>query len=355
MKKFVYILTLMVMVASCQRAPQFRVSGNITDAEGSTLVFEQLALKQTVVLDSVVLNQDGKFCFKQERPAYPELYRLKVGKKQLILAADSTTEHIQISTSLDSLVYAEVSGSENTNKISELRRMLRYSPLDEYKQFAKQTILSDPRSIVAYYALFQQKAGEFVFDIYDKSDRHYYQAVATAWNAFMPESERSKAVYKLTLDVIQQERQETKRLMMQEFIANSENTFLDFSLPDENGKMRYLSDLKGRVFVLDFSAVGMEKSAAYIFELRELYNKYNARGLEIYSVSADQNRLLWEDSAENLPWITVRGDNGVYEDAFTMYNVQQIPTIFLFDKSGEIVGRFADFESLDKAINRCLN
>ncbi len=354
MKKALYIIIVLLAAAGCQRAEKFSVEGNISGAEGKTLVLEHMALKQTVVLDSVVLKQDGRFRFREASPAYPELYRLRIDKKQLVLAIDST-EHIYVSTSLDSMQYAQVEGSEKTNLIASLRLKLRNEPLEDYKQFAKETILKDPRSTVAYYALFQQKAGEFVFDLYDKTDRPYFQSVATAWNAFMPDNERSKAVYKLTLDVIQQERTETKRLLMQQFIAEAENTFLDISLPDENGKLRYLSDLKGSVFVLDFSAVGMEKSAAYIFELRELYNRYHSRGFEIYSVSADSNRLLWEDSAANLPWITVRGENTIYEDAFTQYNVQQIPTIFLFNRKGEIEGRFADFTSLGKAIEKCLN
>ena len=57
---------------------------------------------------------------------------------------------------------------------------------------------------------------------------------------------------------------------------------------------RSLSDLRGKVIVLDFSAIEMEQSKGYIFELRELYNRYQSRGMAIYSVSLDRNKLLWE-------------------------------------------------------------
>ena len=353
MKKNIFMGILALLVASCS-APSFRIEGNIQGAEGKKLYLEQLALNNTLLLDSAVLPADGRFRFKQHAPEFAELYRLRLDKSIFVFAVDSA-EHISLAVSADSLSYfAYVEGSEHTNQITALRRSLRFSVAEDHKQLARETILSDPRSIVAYYALFQQKAGQFVFDLYDKADRPYFSAVATAWNAFMPDNPRSKAVYKLTLDAIQQERQEANRQAMRQFITDSENTFLDISLPDENGKLRYLSDLRGRVFVLDFSAIAMEKSAAYIFALRDIYNKYNPKGLEIYSVSADTNRLLWEDSAENLPWITVRGENGMYEDAFAQYNVQQIPTLYLFNRQGEILGRYTDLEALDKAIEVCL-
>ena len=353
MKKIVFLtLSLAVLLSSCSKQ-KFTIEGNISGAEGKTLYLEQLALNQTTLLDSVRLKADGKFCFREKATEYAELYRLRLDKNRLIVAVDST-ETITVDCMLDSMNYALVAGSQTSNDITSLRYSLLHNTQEEHKQYAREVILKDPRSLTAYYALFQQKAGQFVFDLYDKADRSYFSAVATAWNAFMPDNPRSKAVYKLTLDAIQQERQELNRQTMMQFIADSENAFLDISLTDENGKLRYLSDLRGKVFVLDFSAVAMEKGAAYIFALRDIYNKYSQKGLEIYSVSADTNKLLWEDSAQNLPWITVRGDNGMHEEAFTLYNVQQIPTLYLFNKQGEIVGRYTDFEALSKAIDVCL-
>ena len=80
------------------------------------------------------------------------------------------------------------------------------------------------------------------------------------------------------------------------FIDEAENSVLDITLPDEMGEMQSLSDLQGDVVILDFSSSEMENSVGYNFELRELYNKYQKRGLEIYSVSIDRNKLLWEQT-----------------------------------------------------------
>ena len=341
-------------MTACTSTEPLKISGALSGGEGQTLYFEQLALQNTLTIDSITLNEEGKFSFKHVPEDYPELYRLRTGQKTMIIAADSAT-HIKVESSVDSMTYfAHADQSASTDIISALRLSLRDSSLNAHKTFARKVILGNPLSIAAYYALFQQKAGEYVFDLYDKADRPYYSAVATAWHTFRPENPRSKALYKLTLDAIQQERKQINRQNVQELIANSENAFLDISLPDENGDTIRLSELRGKVFMLDFSAIGMQDGATYIFELRELYNRYHSRGLEIYSVSADQNRLLWEDSAKNLPWITVRGDLAMNETAFMQYNVQQLPSVFLFDKSGEIVGRYYDFESISKAIDKLL-
>jgi thioredoxin-related protein len=98
----------------------------------------------------------------------------------------------------------------------------------------------------------------------------------------------------------------------------------------------------------------MENNVAYTFELRELYNKYKSRGFEIYQVSLDRSKLLWEDASANVPWISVRDESGANTSYISSYNVQSIPTMFLMDKKGVIVTRANDFKTLDAEIAKLL-
>lgn len=355
MKKYVFLLAVAGLLFSCQKGPKFEIDARISGwgEDGKPVYLERLALSGISVLDSVQPASGGVFQLQVLSPEYPELYRLRLGKKTFVFTVDST-EKIVLTGSARQFQYLDCAEHEKTKKITELRRSLAENTLDAHKRFARELILQDPRSTVAYYALFQQKDGGWVFDPYEPEDRPYFSAVATAWHAFMPENERSKALYNLVSDAIHTERQQYNRQVIQQFIEQSESAFLEIELPDENGNIRRLSSLQGGVFVLDFSAVGMEQAGAYIFELRDLYNRFHPKGLQIYSVSADGNRLLWEDTAHNLPWITVRGELGVAEQAFRIYNVQQLPTLFLFDKNGQIVGRYADFAKLMSDIELCL-
>lgn len=355
MKKYIYSVVLAAAVLSgCRVDNRFEVSGDITGADGETAYLEHVELLATTAVDSCELREDGTFCLRGERPEYPDLYRVRVGKRSLLLAVDST-ETIHFSTTLDSLPYlTTIEGSAASETIAMLRNTARTGDRDALRSVSQRVILSNPRSMAAYYALFQRVNGEFVWDIYDVNDRKMYQAVATSFHTWMPDYERSKVLYGQVVDAINAERAVRNQEAMRQFIEESENTFLDISLPDEQGDTQTLSDMRGKVIVLEFSAIEMEQSKGYIFELRELYNRYHDRGLEIYSVSLDRNKLLWEQSVENIPWTTVRAEDADYMDVVSRYNVQNIPTMFLLDRHGNVQGRYADFEKLDADIRKYL-
>ena len=355
MRKYSLIFLLVASsLVSCHRAPHAEVSGTIDGAAGEVLYIEQTALVKTTALDSCVLGRDGAFRFRVPALSYPELYRLRIGGSSLPLVIDST-EHIVVTTTLDSLSYTQdIVGSATSLQIAQLRAAARVMDREQLRALSQEVIVRDPRSMVAYYALFMKQGGVNVWDIYDVQDRRMYQAVATSFHTWMPDYVRSKSLYGQVLDVINGERSARNQETMRQFVENAENAFLDITLADENGRLQTLSDRRGHVIVLDFSAIEMEQSKGYIFELRSLYNAYHERGLEIYSVSLDRNKLLWEQSVENIPWTTVRVSDEEYSSVLTLYNVQSLPTLFLFDKQGNIQGRFTDFEQLDTAIQRYL-
>lgn len=354
MKRISLISVITILLFACKpSADKLIVQGKIEGAAGEKVYLEHLALNQTTICDSALLNEEGNFRLKTKMPEYQDIYALRLNGKRLILAVDSV-RCLTVSGASGSIENSAVEASQATADIQALRRSIKINDIESHKDYARKLIIKNPLSLAAYYALFQQQNGQFVFNPYDKQDQTYFSAVATSWNVFLPQYERTKALYKLTLDAINQRRKAENTEVMRQFIADAENAFLEIELPDENGNMQKLSQYKGNVILLDFSAIEMEQSAAYIFELKELYNKYSKRGLRVYSVSGDRNRLLWENSAENLPWITVRGENGVFDSAFQTYNVQSLPTLYLLNKQGNVIGRYSDFKALGNAIDKCL-
>ena len=343
-----------IVLVGCTKQPTFTISGTLTNAADKTIYLEHTALLGTTIVDSCHIDTDGNYSLEAPAPTYPDFYRLRVGSRALPLAIDST-EHVQVSASLDSLSYTlNINGSEVSAQMAQLRASARTATRDVLREQTQKIILANPRSLVAYYALFLKQNGLPIWDMADPSDRRLYQAVATSYNLWMPEYNRTKALYNQVLEYMQAERSLRSQLAAQQLIADSENAFLDITLPDAKGQMQSLSQYRGKVIVLDFSSTEMEQYVAYNFELRELYNQYHKQGLEIYSVGIERNLLAWEEATENLPWLTVRALDNEITEVLTRYNVQSLPTLFLFDKEGNVQGRYTDFTALEADINKYL-
>lgn len=343
-----------IVLVGCTKQPTFTISGTLTNAADKTIYLEHTALLGTTIVDSCHIDTDGNYSLEAPAPTYPDFYRLRVGSRSLPLAIDST-EHVQVSASLDSLPYTlNINGSDVSAQMAQLRASARTATRDVLREQTQKIILANPRSLVAYYALFLKQNGLPIWDMADPSDRRLYQAVATSYNLWMPEYNRTKALYNQVLEYMQAERSLRSQLAAQQLIADSENAFLDITLPDNKGQMQSLSQYRGKVIVLDFSSTEMEQYVAYNFELRELYNQYHKSGLEIYSVGIERNLLAWEEATENLPWLTVRALDNKITEVLTRYNVQSLPTLFLFDKEGNVQGRYTDFTALEADINKYL-
>lgn len=351
---------LLVLVGCCKKkptavvsGPTFAVSGIITGAGGQMVYLEHSTLETNTIVASCKLKQDGSFVLQAPAPRHPDFYRIRVDKQSLLLAVDST-EHIKINSSLKDLPNTQnIEGSSVSKQIAELYAIACNSSREEVRKHSMQIIVDNPRSLAAYYAVHLRQNGQYIWDISDAKDRRMYQAVATSFETWMPDYERTKSLKDQVLGALGVAREAEQQEAMKKFIESSENAFLEITLPDEKGKEKSLSDLRGKVIVLDYSAIEMEQSKAYIFELRELYNKYHKRGLEIYSISIDRSKLLWEDGVANLPWVNVfAGDNAI--EVLTRYNVQSLPTLFLLDRKGNVQGRYTDFNQLETDIKKYL-
>ncbi len=128
----------------------------------------------------------------------------------------------------------------------------------------------------------------------------------------------------------------------------------DFTAIDINGKKFTFSKLKGKYVVLDFWASWCRPCRASNPHMKELYEKYGKKGLEfVYVSDDDSNPQKWRDAVKKdglEPFHHVlRGlkiiDKKTYKmdktnDISDKYAVHYLPTKYLIDKDGNIVGKF---------------
>lgn len=362
MKKglFLFIISV-VLFTAC--TPKANIEGSIVDAKDRTIYLEHTELTATTLLDSAKLDANGKFSFRLKTPQYPDFYRIRLGNQFVIFAMDSTTTKISITGSANDLNNVNIGGSETSLNIQRLRnsnfKLQRIAiegdtakvtqMLVAHKRLAQEIILTNPRSAAAYYAINQTIKGVYYMTPYSKEDLPFWNAVATAWDLHYTEYERAKELKQTVLLAIGQ--QKMTQISAENIIENiEEEGFIDIVLPNRIGETTKLSSLIGNVILIDFSAYAMEQASAHTLFLRELYDTYHELGLEIYQISFDANKLLWLEQTRNLPWICVHDKASLQSTLLATYNINEIPTFFLMNKEGDIIGRY-NHETIEKAIN----
>ena len=381
MKKVVYFLLALVLVGlgACDNEPKFKVQGEVTGAEDKTLYLEASSLSGIVMLDSVKLGANGSFSFAETRPESPEFYRLRMGGKVINFVVDSTET---VSVKADAAKFATdyaIEGSENNLKIKELVLLqaelqqkvdkLAQSKMPaglvqnqltalvkEYKEKVKRNyIFAAPNKPYAYYALFQTLNGYMIFDpLASKDDIKCFQAVATSLNNAYPHADRSRNLYNMVIKGLKNTREPKEEALEIDASIVKEAGVIDIQLKDLNGKVRSLTELKGKVVLIDFTVYNNAMSAAHNLALRELYTKYQSKGLEIYQVSLDSDEHFWKTSADNLPWVCVRDAAGIYSQYVSLYGVQGLPSVFLVNRNNELSARGENIDDLEAAIRKLL-
>ncbi len=114
---------------------------------------------------------------------------------------------------------------------------------------------------------------------------------------------------------------------------------VDFALPDSNGKTVVLSGVKGKLIVLNFWASWCGPCRQKNVQLKQLYNAYQSKGLEIVAVSLDQNKHAWLNAVkqDQANWIHLLAQHGFVSYAALGYNVSGLPKTFLLDGNGNIL------------------
>ena len=370
-----------ILLTSCG-GHKFQVTGSITGAQDSLLYFENIGLNGIEEIGHTTLDADGHFDFSAEAPDAPEFYRLRINNQIINVAIDST-ETVTITAQYPQMATQyEVSGSENNQKIKELAmkqialqsraialeqnrsmspdevrdslgRMLR-----AYKEEVKSNyIFPAPYASYSYFALFQTLGPWLIFDPKSNADDvKVFAAVATSWDTFHPGALRGENLHNIAIEGMKNvriiEARNQPRQIEQSKVV--EAGVIDIVLNDNHGKTRRLTDLKGKVVLLDFHIFAMDESPARILMMRELYNKYHSKGLEIYQVSLDPDEHFWKQQTAALPWISVHDGDGIRSPRLAIYNIQAVPDYFIIDRGNNLVKRAAQMTDLESEIKKLL-
>ena len=148
---------------------------------------------------------------------------------------------------------------------------------------------------------------------------------------------------------------QTEQAVKQQFV--SMGIAPDFELPKLDGSPVKLSDMKGKIVIIDFWATWCPPCRQMIPELKKVYNEYNNKGVEILAISLDEGGTQAVQSfveSANINYTVLLGSRDVSKK---FGQVNAIPTSFIVDREGNIRDKhigFRDAEDMEAVIKSLL-
>jgi peroxiredoxin len=389
MKKIIFVLLFIVVLASCNRKNRFHIEGQIKGAGDTTVYFNEMSVSESMAIDSTETNAQGKFSFKGETE-YPRFYQVALSSNNFINLLIKPGEEIKLTAESDNLTHYTIEGSSGSQKVKLLDQRLRLTKhkldsltglyknmeglnaseeklekineeyrrvLNDQRDSSIAFILDNMSSLASIMALYQ-KVNPQTFVLYKNSDLQYIKLVSDSLKQKYPESKHVKALLANRDDLMK--RYENLRINKQLEEASDKvnySTIPEIKLPNLRGDSVSLNSIDAPMILLSFWSSKNQESIQRNIELKKIYNQYHKKGFEIYQVSLDTDLTEWRKAVnfDQLPWIQVSSLDGVNTYAARVYNVSSLPTDYLINKNREIVARNPEIHELKRKLSIALD
>lgn len=329
MKKIAFVvITLFIICCGETTKTEFSLSGKTNGLEDGTMLYMRVENKS---IDSTKIVNNA-FVFNTKLPNSPLqiIISTKDFSQYRFLWAENKPMTFNATNS--DFRHAEVIGSELENLSYSLIQKIDTLEDDERQKIEMDFVKNHPNSIVS----------ASVLSIY-----------ATTWGK------------EKTVELFEQFTTENKNSKFGKEIAtyiklNKDpkigDQFVDIASKNHKGELKKLSDLKGKVVLLEFWASWCGPCREENPNLVKSYENFHPKGFEIFAVSLDDDRGNWLEAIkkDNLNWEHVSDLKGSRNEASLVYGVNGIPDNFLIAENGEIIGRNLRGDELNQKLQEVL-
>ena len=364
MKKILLLLSVVAVLISCNKAGEneYIVTGTIKGiADGKSVTLEmQDETGQLKAVDTVRIEK-GKFTFKGNAKE-PEMYLVQVetveGKIPFILENGD----IDMVINKDSVNITKVTGTYNNEELNSYKekgiviqkKMMKFQQDNMVKmnqaQQTKDTAVM--KNLQKEYSKFQE---EFIKQSDDYVGSHPKAFISTLiiegmFNQMAPDVAKITKFYngldKEVKDTKHGKAIKTKLDKLGKPLPSAVKIEIgtqapEFSAPNPEGKTITLKESLGKITVIDFWASWCKPCRAENPNMVALYAEFHTKGLNILSVSLDEDAAKWKEAIakDKLTWAHVSNLKDFNDPIAVTYGIKLIPSTFVLDASGKVVAK----------------
>lgn len=341
---------ILIFNSFAQQSIQVKIEGNLFNAKEDSVILSQYFGTHYVDYAVVPLSKNGDFNIETSVPN-PDYYVLRLDKQHVNLILRDQA-HIKVygdGQRLDK--FCNVLGSDESSQMNSFAQNLE--AWNKVKDSAITMVKNDPskkEEVNAFYSReyysFQGTVQSYIKEnqgspallpvlgaVDPQNDWKTYEMIVTQLASSFGESPTIKSVYQSYL--------QNKKAKEASDVFAPGKPAPDFEelLLDRKTTMK-LSDLKGKVVLLDFWASWCGPCRKENPNVVRLYEKYKDQGFTVMSVSLDSDLGRWKAAIEqdNLSWPNHVSDLNKWASAAAkIYGVNSIPFTVLIDQEGNII------------------
>jgi peroxiredoxin len=363
-KSMIGVLTLAMMAFfSCggndgATEGKVQITGKIENAPEGLVVLTQYTDSRPKVLDTLEIGAGGEFSYELEVTT-PTFYELNLyGQRAVKLALFK--EDVDVKYNFSDPGSLQIGGSGDSKEMLKLEKLmeeyqLAVNKLNEqyYEAMSKNDAETIKKIQLDAMTLESQQAEKVKTMITSMKDSFASLAAIGLLNPkndfpFIDELiTKLNTNYPGTSSIMQMKQQldEMRALSVGQVAP-------DFELPDPNGKMVKLSDLRGKYVLIDFWAAWCKPCRQENPNVVRLYNQYKDKGFEVFGVSLDRTKEDWVKAIadDQLTWTHVSDLKYFNSAAAELYKIEAIPATYMIDPDGKIIARDLRGPSLENKL-----
>ncbi len=334
-----------------------KISGKISNAGSGVLVLNKLE-DRSEIIDTLELSSNGRFEYILSLEG-PGFYELNIMDKKMVRLA-LYDQDVEINYDLSDESSLTLEGSDDS------KNMLKVEQLTE----SYQNEINDLNS--AYYEAMTNKDQEAIKEIQNKAmaleGDHAVKVMkvieemdgsfaALAALGMLNEKNNFLFIDEL-VNKLNERYPNTKMIttlmaQLDDMRALSIGQLApEISLPNPEGNLVNLSDLRGNYVLIDFWAAWCRPCREENPNVVRLYNQYNDKGFEVFGVSLDRTKEAWIKAIEEdqLNWTQVSDLKYFNSAAAALYQINAIPATYLLDPEGKIIAKDLRGQSLENKL-----